>query len=93
MSSQGSPKEGRPSTKDTLYKGSKVHPSHSEFGQEQNGYLQACFSINLQIIYPETSYQLYEENKAAKITHLDDTIKTKQWINKLIKLVEDTVVP
>ena len=53
----------------------------------------ACFSLDLQIRSPDTSDQLRKELVAAKSVHLNDAIKMRQAISKLVKSVQAKVAP
>ena len=62
-------------------------------GKTKKDACNACFSLDLQIKNPDTSDQLREELIAAKKIHLDDAIRTRQAISKLIKSVQAKVAP
>ena len=49
----------------------------------------ACFSLELQIKDPETSPELRQELQEARVYHLNDAIRTRKYINKMIKEVRE----
>ena len=63
------------------------------WGRTQTDYCNSCFSLDLQIKDPATSDSLRQELIAAKKIHLEDAIRTRRVISKLIKSVKKTVAP
>ena len=62
-------------------------------GRTKTDVCNACFSLDLQIMNPETSEVLREELKEAKKVHLEDAIIQRRAINKLVKSVKADVAP
>ena len=62
-------------------------------GRTKKDSCNGCFSLELQIKDPETSEQLKQELIAAKRLHLEDAIKTRKAISKLVKSVQNKIAP
>ena len=62
-------------------------------GRTKTDTCNSCFSLDLQIKDPETSYSLKQELIAAKRIHLADAINARKAINEYVKSVKNDVAP
>ena len=62
-------------------------------GRTKTDTCNSCFSLDLQIKDPETSETLRNELKAAKEVHVEEAVRTRRAISKLIKTVQKEVAP
>ena len=62
-------------------------------GRTQTDCCNSCFSLDFQIKNPVISNSLRQELIAAKKINLEDAIRTRRAISKLIKSVKKTVAP